>query len=91
MSPRVGMPSPSDVMFGTTSSSFSSCVSLEEVGARVERIGRWMVAAAVRRGESAQCVKLWLGNCTQYYTYLLNLLTSIIRLACAQTVTVDQL
>lgn len=53
MSPRVGMPSPSDVMFGTTSSSFSSCVSLEEVGARVERIGRWMVAAAVRRRESA--------------------------------------
>ena len=55
MSPSVGMPSPSDVMLGTTSSSFSSCVSLEEVGARVERIGRWMVAAAVRRGEYAVC------------------------------------
>lgn len=88
MSPRVGMPSPSDVMFGTTSSSFSSCVSLEEVGARVERIGRWMVAATVRRGESALFVKLWLGNCTQYYTYSL---TSIIRLACTQTVTINQL
>lgn len=55
MSPKVGMPSPSDVMLGTTSSSFSSCVSLEEVGARVERIGRWMVAAAVRRGECTAC------------------------------------
>ena len=89
MSPRVGMPSPSDVMFGTTSSSFSSCVSLEEVGARVERIGRWMVAATVRKGESALFVKLWLGNCTQYYTYYS--LTSIIRLACTQTVTINQL
>ena len=49
MSPRVGMTSLSVVMLGTTSRSFSSCVSDEEVGTRVERMGR-MEVAVVREG-----------------------------------------
>ena len=52
MSPRVGMTSLSVVMLGTTSRSFSSCDSDEEVGTSVERIGRMVLA--VVRGEGRE-------------------------------------